>query len=62
MRCGTCAWCGVQVDTGGSPHEVKEHTASRLATQQAESSALLGGHLRLYQIHSATLDSGVLQV
>jgi len=50
-----------KVDTGGAPHEVKEHTAPRLASQQAETDALLGSTLRLYQIHSATLDSGVLQ-
>src|ERR1039458_3437150 len=30
-------------------------------TQHAESRALLGTHLRLYQVHSATLDSGVLE-
>jgi aryl-alcohol dehydrogenase-like predicted oxidoreductase len=41
-------------------HEVKKHTPEQLARQQAESLALLGPHLRLYQIHSATLDSGVL--
>ncbi|HYH82970.1 MAG TPA: aldo/keto reductase [Longimicrobium sp.] len=41
-------------------HEVKEHTPAQLARQAAESLALLGPHLRLYQIHSATLDTGVL--
>jgi aryl-alcohol dehydrogenase-like predicted oxidoreductase len=41
-------------------HEVKEHTLPVLRRQLAESRALLGGHLDLYQIHSATLDSGVL--
>jgi hypothetical protein len=51
----------LQTDTGGAPHEVKEHTASRLAAQQAETAGLLGRHLGLYQIHSATLESGVLQ-
>jgi aryl-alcohol dehydrogenase-like predicted oxidoreductase len=42
-------------------HEVKEHSLSVLQRQWAESSAILGGHLDLYQIHSATLDSGVLE-
>jgi aryl-alcohol dehydrogenase-like predicted oxidoreductase len=41
-------------------HEVKEHTPEQLARQCAESLALLGPNLRLYQIHSATLDTGVL--
>ncbi|MFL5540957.1 MAG: aldo/keto reductase [Longimicrobiaceae bacterium] len=42
-------------------HEVKEHTPAQLARQSAESLALLGSHLRLYQIHSATLETGVLE-
>lgn len=41
-------------------HEVKEHTLPVLRRQISESRALLGDHLDLYQIHSATLDSGVL--
>ena len=41
-------------------HEIKELSAERLRTQWAESQALLGEWLALYQIHSATLDSGVL--
>lgn len=41
-------------------HEIKRHTPEQLARQSAESRALLGPHLRLYQIHSATLESGVL--
>lgn len=42
-------------------HEVKEHSLAVLQKQLAESQTLLGRHLRLYQIHSATLDSGVLE-
>jgi aryl-alcohol dehydrogenase-like predicted oxidoreductase len=42
-------------------HEVKEHTPEQLARQSAESREILGRHLRLYQIHSATLDTGVLE-
>ena len=42
-------------------HEVKDHSLATLARQLDESRALLGGHLALYQIHSATLDSRVLE-
>jgi aryl-alcohol dehydrogenase-like predicted oxidoreductase len=42
-------------------HEVKDLTAAQLRRQWGESSALLGDHLRLYQIHSATIESGVLE-
>jgi aryl-alcohol dehydrogenase-like predicted oxidoreductase len=42
-------------------HEVKDHSLAVLERQWAETCAHLGGHLRLYQIHSATLDSGVLE-
>ncbi len=42
-------------------HEVKEHSLPVLQRQIAESRALLGDFLDLYQIHSATLDSGVLE-
>ena len=41
-------------------HEVKDHSLAVLQRQSAESRALLGAHLDLYQIHSATLESGVL--
>ncbi len=41
-------------------HEVKEHSRAKLDEQWGESLALLGDHLELYQIHSATLESGVL--
>jgi aryl-alcohol dehydrogenase-like predicted oxidoreductase len=41
--------------------EVKDLSAATLRRQVAESRALLGPHLRLYQIHSATLESGVLE-
>ncbi|WIA21706.1 hypothetical protein OEZ85_000872 [Tetradesmus obliquus] len=51
---------GWQVDTQGQPHEVKEHTAANLLTQAAETDQHLGPFLDLYQIHSATLESGVL--
>lgn len=41
-------------------HESKIHTKENLDRQHSESVGLVGGHLRLYQIHSATLESGVL--
>ena len=41
-------------------HEVKDLSADNLRRQAAESRALLGDHVALYQIHSATLESGVL--
>ena len=41
-------------------HEVKDHSAAVLERQWRESSGLLGEYLRLYQIHSATFESGVL--
>lgn len=42
-------------------HEVKEHTHEVLLQQWEESRTRLGVYLDLYQIHSATIDSGVLQ-
>jgi aryl-alcohol dehydrogenase-like predicted oxidoreductase len=42
-------------------HEVKDHSLAALTRQVRETQALLGDHLDLYQIHSATLDSGVLE-
>jgi aryl-alcohol dehydrogenase-like predicted oxidoreductase len=41
-------------------HEVKDLSAATLRRQLDESQELLGNHLRLYQIHSATVESGVL--
>lgn len=41
-------------------HEVKDHSLTQLRRQLEESRSWLGGHLNLYQIHSATLESGVL--
>lgn len=44
----------------GKKHEVKEHSLPVLQRQIKESRDLLADHLDLYQIHSTTLDSGVL--
>ena len=42
-------------------HEVKEHTLPMLKKQWSESVSLLDGYISLYQIHSATMESGVLE-
>jgi len=49
---------GWRLDAG--PHEVKEHSLAMFSTQLAETRALLGGRLALYQVHSLTPDSGLL--
>ena len=49
-----------EIDTGGKPHEVKDHSVDNLKLQALLSEELLGNHLGLYQIHSATIESGVL--
>jgi aryl-alcohol dehydrogenase-like predicted oxidoreductase len=41
-------------------HEVKDHSADALGRQWPETRSLLGPWLRLYQVHSATLESGIL--
>jgi aryl-alcohol dehydrogenase-like predicted oxidoreductase len=46
---------------GAEVNEVKDHTLPTLDRQLAESRDLLGRWLRLYQVHSATLESGVLR-
>ncbi|EWC62921.1 L-fuco-beta-pyranose dehydrogenase [Actinokineospora spheciospongiae] len=38
-------------------HEVKEHTLDRFRSQLAETRALLGDRVALYQVHSLTVDS-----
>jgi aryl-alcohol dehydrogenase-like predicted oxidoreductase len=49
---------GWQVDA--PVHELKDLSVHQLKKQVAESRAILGDWLRLYHIHSATLESGVL--
>lgn len=41
-------------------NKVKDHSLATFRRQYGESRQILGGHQRLYQIHSATLESGVL--
>ena len=45
----------------GQKHEVKDHSLPVLQRQWAESQNHLGDYLNIYQIHSATLESGVLK-
>jgi len=47
-------------EMSASVHETKDHSLAMFREQLAQSTALLGPHLDLYQVHSATLDSGVL--
>lgn len=42
-------------------HEVKDHSLQHLERQWPETRALLGQAVKLYQVHSATLESGVLR-
>ncbi len=44
----------------GKKHEIKEHSLPVLQRQIQESRTLLGEHLDLYQIHSTSIESGVL--
>ena len=47
--------------TDAKVHEVKIHSRENLDRQYAESTGILDGHLNVYQIHSATYNSGVLE-
>lgn len=49
---------GWRLDAG--PHEIKEHSLAMFTAQLAETRAQLGGRLALYQVHSLTPDSGLL--
>ena len=51
----TAGW-QVQADR----HEIKDHSLEVLLGQADQSRGILGKHLAIYQIHSATLQSGVL--
>ncbi len=46
--------------TDAEKHEVKDHTLATYERQRAESDALLGDRIDLYQIHSVTPDSPAL--
>mmetsp|Transcript_105029 Transcript_105029/g.201601 ORF Transcript_105029/g.201601 Transcript_105029/m.201601 type:complete len:395 (-) Transcript_105029:70-1254(-) len=55
----TAGW-RVNVEAGEA-HEVKKHTVAQHERQLGETRELLGSRLHLYQIHSATEASGVLE-
>ncbi len=42
-------------------HEVKDHSLAAFLEQRDETLALLGGALAVYHVHSATLETGVLE-
>jgi len=42
-------------------HEIKKHSVENFENQWTESHSILGDYLKLYQIHSATLESRVLE-
>lgn len=44
----------------GTKHEVKDHSTENFLKQLKETEEHLGDYLDLYQIHSATFDSGIL--
>ncbi|MDR3574901.1 MAG: aldo/keto reductase [Anaerolineaceae bacterium] len=46
---------------GAEVNEIKDHSLEQLRRQRHESDLNLGRYLDLYQIHSATLESGVLE-
>jgi aryl-alcohol dehydrogenase-like predicted oxidoreductase len=46
--------------TQAQSHEIKNHTLATLQKQWRESVSWLNGYIGLYQIHSATMESGVL--
>jgi len=48
-----------ELGPGGEQQEVKEHSLAMFTAQLAQSRALLGEHLALYQVHSVTADSGL---
>lgn len=51
---------GWRVDCGDEPHEVKDHSLSHLQAQIPETVDAVGEFVNLYQVHSATFESGIL--
>lgn len=47
--------------TDARTHEVKDHSLPAFLEQRDETLALLGGRLDVYHVHSATLETGVLE-
>jgi len=44
----------------GEPHEVKDHSVENFLKQVEETAEFLGDYVNLYQVHSATFESGIL--
>lgn len=44
----------------GAPHEVKDHSVDNFLKQLKETEEELGEYVNLYQVHSATFESGIL--
>lgn len=44
----------------GEPHEIKDHSLENFLKQVEETKENIGPYLNLYQVHSATFDSGIL--
>jgi aryl-alcohol dehydrogenase-like predicted oxidoreductase len=44
----------------GEPHEVKDHSVDNFLKQVEETASFLGEYVNLYQVHSATFESGIL--
>lgn len=44
----------------GKPHEIKDHSTANFLKQLEETKSHIGDYVNLYQIHSATFDSGIL--
>jgi aryl-alcohol dehydrogenase-like predicted oxidoreductase len=44
----------------GEPHEVKDHSVENFLKQLEETNELIGDYVDLYQVHSATFESGVM--
>jgi len=44
----------------GAPHEVKDHSVENFLKQIEETSTHVGEYINLYQVHSATFESGIL--
>ena len=47
--------------TDADVHEVKDHSAAAFRSQLAETRSWLGNRLAVYHVHSATLETGVLE-
>lgn len=44
----------------GEPHEVKDHSVENFLKQVEETAEFVGEYVNLYQVHSATFESGIL--